>query len=47
MNFYGTKDLKIQIREICDIRKNKYKIYDLMKKDVHGNWKGKKNKGEE
>ena len=38
MFFFGTKETKIQIREICDINNNRYKIYDLMKKDKLGRW---------
>lgn len=35
----SSKDTKIQIREICDVKNNKYKIYDFMKKDNLGRWR--------
>ena len=30
--------MKIQIRQIIDVRSNKYKIYDVMKKNIFGIW---------
>lgn len=30
---------KIQIRQIVDINKNSYKIYDVLRKDALGQWR--------
>lgn len=35
----NAKNTKIQIREINDVNKNRYKIYDYMEKDEFGRWR--------